>query len=79
MKCTIIIHWKIQVVIFDFFIRVIIAIKKCLLHRKTSIKQIITTTLNRSKKKKKDFFFLNQHCHIIQFTVKCIVEQSRNF
>lgn len=49
MRCTIIIHWKIQVVVFDFFIRVNIAIRKYLLHRKAGVKQIITTTLNRSK------------------------------
>lgn len=50
MRCTIIIHWKIQVVVFHFLIQVNIAIRKYLLHRKTSMKQIITTTLNRSKK-----------------------------
>lgn len=39
-----------------FFIQVNIAIREYLLHRKTSIKQIITTTLNRSKKELLSFF-----------------------
>lgn len=72
MRCTTSIHWKIQVVIFDFFIRVNIAIRKYLLHRKAGIKQTITPTLNRSR-------FFKSARHAIQFLVRCVVEQSENF
>lgn len=78
MRCTIIIHWKIQVVIFHFFTQVNIAIRKRLLHRKTSIKQIITTTLNRSKKGLLSLFFKSPLSHSTVL-VKCIVEQSGTF
>lgn len=81
MRCAVIVHWEIQVAIFDFFfIHMNIAIRKYLLHRKTGIKQIVPTALYRSKKgflKKKKKKIIILHSSILRNP--CIREQCGKF